>query len=196
MTNLNKSMSYEIKVGDAEKVSTHVMPCKISTEGSINSRQYFFVNRQQDDSIKEFDLVVNSESTKDIRNEPSLKDTKSLEQPDTNLLMSDSDELYITYFRGRRLVGQKLDFEDKYEGLVLPPSSSATTKEINYKCEMIGEDQEDESHMDIKDWGVAYKFKDMYVWDQDTAPDTTMNPWISSIQEWMSFSEMMHNLED
>ncbi|KAK9377995.1 ribonuclease H2 non-catalytic subunit-domain-containing protein [Kockiozyma suomiensis] len=175
-----------------QSVIPHIIPCKIEHDGPANVSKYFKVQE-----LSEAGTNRSSESRTTEKNDRK----KELNEYGKRSI----DDLYESYFRGRKLIGRKIDlFERGYKGFILPQPPDAVTQPFSgyddeeYEYGIQNDDNSDED-LDYQEfeatWIATKEFDKLYVWVQDTAPDMKLNPWVNAIDEWSGFAELVRSFK-
>ncbi|KAK9374275.1 ribonuclease H2, subunit C [Lipomyces chichibuensis] len=189
------------------RVTPHILPCRIHHDGPAKVRRYFQVHPYKSDasrpkvsSAATSPTSITTESVMDI----TSTDSSAEETEVTECGMSRSEEskssphsLHEAYFRGRKLVGQKLVLPEGYKGFLLPiaPSPSGISQQTrSYFYSEDDDEEEDEEQEQEHMWKSEAEFKELFVWNHDVVPDGTSNPWIAGINEWISFTNLVCNV--
>ncbi|KAK9493074.1 ribonuclease H2, subunit C [Lipomyces doorenjongii] len=186
-------------------VTPHILPCKIHHDGPANVRRYFHVHPYKPDasrpkvsSATTSPTRITTESFTDITSTDSSAEETELKEygmngPDESTPSAHS--LHEAYFRGRKLVGQKLVLPEGYKGLILPIAPSPSDIPAQTKSYFYSEDddeEEDEEQEQEHMWKSEAEFKELFVWNHDVIPDGISNPWIAGVNEWISFTNRIH----
>ncbi|CAJ0650647.1 15792_t:CDS:2 [Entrophospora sp. SA101] len=139
-----------------------------------------------DDELKIWEYLVRWGISKgSVINE--LSSSSSLEEKIENR----TDEmLYESFFRGRRLIGKKINLEqNNYEGHIFKESSmitSATSSEMELE-----EEKEQEIVVEkTRNWETVKKFDSFLVWQHNEIPKTSNDQIIKSL-EWIKIANIV-----
>ncbi|ODQ75190.1 hypothetical protein LIPSTDRAFT_1915 [Lipomyces starkeyi NRRL Y-11557] len=187
------------------RVTPHILPCKIHHDGPANVRRYFQVHPYKSDASRPkvssatiCPTSITTESSTDITStdlsaeETEVKDY-GMSRPKESTPSPHS--VHEAYFRGRKLVGQKLVLPEGYKGFILPIAPSPSDILPQTKSYFYSEDddeEEDEEHEQEHMWKSEAEFNELFVWNHDVVPDGISNPWIAGISEWISFTNWIH----
>jgi hypothetical protein len=205
-----------------KRVTPHILPCKVHHDGPANVRRYFQVHPYKSDasrpkvsSATTSLTSIATESFTDITStDSSAEETEvkeyGMSRPEESTPSPHS--LHEAYFRGRKLVGQKLVLPEGYKGIslfmqlsiyaergvnsdstgfILPIAPSPSDLPPQTKSYFYSEDddeEEDEEHEQEHMWKSEAEFNELFVWNHDVVPDGISNPWIAGINEWISFT--------
>lgn len=130
---------------------------------------------------------------------PSAKQTRTgnhrksqvfASQPFWQTIFADSvtDGKRISYFRGRKLHGKALRVPEGYRGIVVdktePPKPQAPRPD---ESEVVDLDAEDEMPLGALD--TKAEFDEMVIWGHESVADTSSDPYIRGVEEWMKVAE-------
>ncbi|KAK7715072.1 hypothetical protein SLS64_003769 [Diaporthe eres] len=111
------------------------------------------------------------------------------------------DEKYIengkrvAYFRGRKLHGKELKVPEGYRGVVVdktePPEPRAPRPD---EPEVVDLDAEDEIPLGALD--TKAEFDEMVIWGHESMADTSSDPYVRGIEEWMKVAKKIHSFEE
>ncbi|KAF2162738.1 hypothetical protein M409DRAFT_26975 [Zasmidium cellare ATCC 36951] len=91
------------------------------------------------------------------------------------------------YFRGRKLLGQKIPLPEKYEGVVL----QKTDKTLPVQKKDEDGDGEDEEDVEVKIMEQNGKFSEIVVLGHEVVPGEE-DDYQKGIEEWVGFAEAIH----
>ncbi|KAG6366907.1 hypothetical protein INS49_001088 [Diaporthe citri] len=101
----------------------------------------------------------------------------------------------VAYFRGRKLHGKELKVPEGYRGVVVdktePPEPRAPRPD---EPEVVDLDAEDEMPLGALD--TRAEFDEMVIWGHESMADTSSDPYVRGIEEWMKVAEKIHSYEE
>lgn len=101
-----------------------------------------------------------------------------------------SDDTRTAYFRGRKLQGKTVKLPQECRGVVverqigIPQTSTA-------QPEVVDLENDDEPAAEIGTMQVTAEFDEMVVWSHEVLPDTTSDPYIRSVDEWLQVADQV-----
>ncbi|KAK9450831.1 ribonuclease H2, subunit C [Limtongia smithiae] len=172
-----------------EQVAVHVVPCKINHDGRANTRRHFKVRRYTPEKRHDRDTTQSQAA-----NAEGAQSDAHGDKDDTV-----SGELRETHFRGRRFLGQHVPLPKGYTGLILPPAQHgqcAKSLEVHAKYSVYDDESSDDAGSSGElMWEPTASFSSITVWGHDIVPDGAESPWISGVQQWIAFANIMHGEE-
>ncbi|KAI1149562.1 ribonuclease H2, subunit C [Nemania diffusa] len=105
------------------------------------------------------------------------------------------DGLQTAYLRGRKLHGKVLKLPEGYRGMVVEqtdvkPGISTKQEQTDGDVEMV-ENPEDQLKVGAMKGKAA--FGELMVWGHESTSDSTGDPYVRGIEEWIAFAEEIHS---
>lgn len=101
----------------------------------------------------------------------------------------------MAYFRGRKLHGKALKVPEGYRGVVVdktePPEPRAPRPD---EPEVVDLDAEDEMPLGMLD--TKAEFDEIVIWGHESMADTTSDPYVRGVQEWMKVAEKVRKVRE
>ncbi|KAH7163603.1 ribonuclease H2 non-catalytic subunit-domain-containing protein [Dactylonectria estremocensis] len=103
------------------------------------------------------------------------------------------DGTKTSYFRGRKLQGKSIKMPAQYRGVVVQKTKDETFPAAEPADLVEGEDPSER----VGGMKVMAEFDEMVVWDHGNANDSTGDPYIRSMEEWLQVADQVrrHPLE-
>lgn len=106
-----------------------------------------------------------------------------------------TDGKRVAYFRGRKLHGKALKVPEGYRGVVVdktePPEPRAPRPD---EPEVVDLDAEDDMPLGTLD--TKAEFDEIVIWGHESMADTTSDPYVRGVQEWMEVAEKVRKLRE
>ncbi|KAL1902299.1 hypothetical protein Sste5346_001275 [Sporothrix stenoceras] len=109
------------------------------------------------------------------------------------------------YFRGRKLHGQPVKLPADYRGVVGvrrdSPREQARANNTSAPEEVVdvdataAEQEAQRQRLDTGSLSVLAEFDEVVVWGHQSTADATTDPYVRSMDEWVSLSEKIHSYE-
>ena len=101
--------------------------------------------------------------------------------------MPTADGTRVAYFRGRKLHGKVAKLPENYMGVVFEKSEETAEEEKDTK----GQDSQPTGTLATKG-----TFDELIFWGHESIGDSTSDPLIRGVEEWISVSEKIHSGKD
>ncbi|KAH8750745.1 ribonuclease H2, subunit C [Diaporthe sp. PMI_573] len=105
------------------------------------------------------------------------------------------DDKRVAYFRGRKLHGKALRVPEGYRGVVVdktePPKPQAPRPD---EPEVVDLEAEDE--MPLGALETKAEFDEIVIWGHESVADTSSDPYVRGVEEWMEVAEKIHSYEE
>ncbi|RYO80061.1 hypothetical protein DL766_008315 [Monosporascus sp. MC13-8B] len=98
-----------------------------------------------------------------------------------------------TYFRGRKLHGKTMKLPEGYHGSVVEksqPGPEKRSREEMTKDIELQEEQDDP--IEVGAMRGKSTFDEVVVWGHETTAESGADPYVRSMEEWISFAEQIH----
>ncbi|KAF9881619.1 ribonuclease h2 subunit c [Colletotrichum karsti] len=95
----------------------------------------------------------------------------------------------VAYFRGRKLHGTTVKLPEQYKGVVMEKSD----KVENRRHEVDEEVEQEEERVDVGAMDIKTEFDEMVVWGHEASAEAGSDPYVRSIEEWLSIAEQIHS---
>ncbi|KAI1413802.1 ribonuclease H1 small subunit [Hypoxylon sp. FL1857] len=103
------------------------------------------------------------------------------------------DQMKTAYLRGRKLHGKAVKLPEGYYGSVVEKSEvkkSEDSKEMVEDVEIV-EDPNDQ--LEIGAMQGKATFDELMVWNHEALANSSENPYLRGMEEWISFAEQIHS---
>lgn len=101
----------------------------------------------------------------------------------------------MAYFRGRKLHGNALKVPEGYRGVVVdktePPEPRAPRPD---EPEVVDLDAEDEMPLGTLD--TKAEFDEIVIWGHESMADTSSDPYVRGVEEWMKVAEKVRRVHE
>ncbi|RYP72050.1 hypothetical protein DL769_004537 [Monosporascus sp. CRB-8-3] len=105
----------------------------------------------------------------------------------------DQDGQRTAYFRGRKLHGKAMKLPEGYYGSVVekgePKPEERSREEMAEDVEL---QQEQYDPIEVGAMRGKSTFDEVVVWGHEATADSSVDPYVRSIEEWISFAEQIH----
>ncbi|ETS75905.1 hypothetical protein PFICI_12849 [Pestalotiopsis fici W106-1] len=104
------------------------------------------------------------------------------------------DNLKTAYIRGRKLHGKTVKLPAGYYGSVV--EKGETKRETPGSTDAVNGNLDDEELADpieIAPLSSKADFDDLVIWGHESTADSATDPYLRSMEEWVSFSEQLHS---
>lgn len=106
-----------------------------------------------------------------------------------------TDGKRVAYFRGRKLHGKALKVPEGYRGVVVdktePPEPRAPRPD---EPEVVDLDAEDEMPLGTLD--TKAEFDEIVIWGHESMADTSSDPYVRGVEEWMKVAEKVRRVHE
>lgn len=99
----------------------------------------------------------------------------------------DTDNLKTAYIRGRKLHGKTVQLPAGYYGSVV--EKGETKREQPEPSDAMDEVEELADPIEIAPLNSKADFDDLVIWGHESTADSATDPYLRSMEEWVSFSE-------
>ena len=182
----------------------NLMPFHINYTGPAAVSMFFHVEKmmkaeegeEKEEEVKEQndkkDVVVVEEGNPVQTQKPtSILDVS----PDTSILKN-TDNRFVSSFRGRTIHGLNVDVPTGYTGLLLhdDPQSTTTTTTVSHVDRVLNRDAQDDNDFEMEEETPLRKlipqstFSSFTLWHSDRAVDETRDEYYRTLTEWMALS--------
>ncbi|KAI0432069.1 ribonuclease H2, subunit C [Xylaria sp. FL1042] len=106
------------------------------------------------------------------------------------------DGLPTAYFRGRKLHGKAVKLPEGYYGVVVektdakPQASSTEQEPTDEDVEVI---ENPEGQLEVGAMKGKAAFDELTIWGHESASDSTADPYVRGMEEWIAFAEEIHS---
>ncbi|KAI0131813.1 ribonuclease H2 non-catalytic subunit-domain-containing protein [Xylariales sp. AK1849] len=123
-----------------------------------------------------------------IHHDGDIDTTESYWDPAEN-----QDNMKTAYFRGRKLHGKTISLPEGYYGSVV--EKGETRREVPAQDELDDdvEVQEMPEAIEVAPLNGKAHFDDIVVWGHESTADASADPYVRSIEEWISFADQIHS---
>ncbi|KAF3014772.1 hypothetical protein E8E14_010736 [Neopestalotiopsis sp. 37M] len=104
------------------------------------------------------------------------------------------DNLKTAYIRGRKLHGKTVQLPAGYYGSVV--EKGETKREQPEPSDAMDEVEELADPIEIAPLNSKADFDDLVIWGHESTADSATDPYLRSMEEWVSFSEKLHSYSD
>ncbi|KAF7518005.1 hypothetical protein G7054_g13598 [Neopestalotiopsis clavispora] len=105
-----------------------------------------------------------------------------------------TDNLKTAYIRGRKLHGKTVQLPAGYYGSVV--EKGETKREQPEPSDTMDEVEELADPIEIAPLNSKADFDDLVIWGHESTADSATDPYLRSMEEWVSFSEKLHSYSD
>ncbi|KAI0817155.1 ribonuclease H2, subunit C [Xylaria sp. FL0064] len=106
------------------------------------------------------------------------------------------DGLQTAYFRGRKLHGKAVKLPEGYYGVVVekthakPQTSSTEQEQTDDDVEII---EKSDNQPEVGAMKGKATFDKLMIWGHESTSDSTADPYVRGMEEWIAFSEEIHS---
>ncbi|KAH7171516.1 ribonuclease H2 non-catalytic subunit-domain-containing protein [Dactylonectria macrodidyma] len=104
---------------------------------------------------------------------------------------STDDGTKTAYFRGRKLQGKSIKLPAQYRGIVVQKTKDDALPAAEPVDLVEGEDPPEQ----VGAMKVIAEFDEMVVWDHGNVNDSTGDPYIRSMEEWLQVANQIHSFQ-
>ncbi|CAJ2512241.1 Uu.00g052560.m01.CDS01 [Anthostomella pinea] len=112
------------------------------------------------------------------------------EQPLTRI--DEEDGTNTAYLRGRKLHGKLVKLPQGYYGSVVEKSEAKPEPSRHEVAEDATPQEEPEDQLQVGAMQGKAAFDEMMIWDHESSADSSADPYVRSMEEWVTFTEQMH----
>lgn len=102
------------------------------------------------------------------------------------------DQTKTAYLRGRKLYGKAVKLPEGYYGSVVEKSELKQSEEPKEMAEDV-EIQGIEDQLEIGTMEGKATFNELTVWNHETLANSSEDPYLRGMEEWISFAEQIHS---
>lgn len=202
--------------------TANVLPCRIKYTGPTDASPHLWnpqstttaiINPDDDDTSVENDQDQDQSNKQNVDSDTATN-SKGQESSITT---------HTSYFRGRRLLGTRVQLPQGYTGHILAPSKPSTAATTTAAAATVlsqkqreaaarhlygdedddeddGQGVEDESEdeedaIDVTNWESSAQFQDVMLWNHEVPVEVANDGIVRGIREWIGFSHVMHGLD-
>ncbi|KAI0177961.1 ribonuclease H2, subunit C [Pestalotiopsis sp. NC0098] len=105
----------------------------------------------------------------------------------------DADNTKTAYIRGRKLHGKTVKLPSGYYGSVAEKGETKREMPASDAIDNTSELEELPEPMEIAPLSSKAQFDDLVIWGHESSADSATDPYLRSMEEWISFSEQIHS---
>ncbi|KAI0006788.1 ribonuclease H2, subunit C [Xylariaceae sp. FL0662B] len=102
------------------------------------------------------------------------------------------DQIKTAYLRGRKLYGKAVKLPDGYYGAVVE-KSEPKSKTPRHEDDAELQEESDDQQLEAGAMQGKTSFEEVIVWGHESTADSSSDPYVRSMEEWIAFAEQIHS---
>ncbi|KAF2672008.1 ribonuclease H1 small subunit [Microthyrium microscopicum] len=105
---------------------------------------------------------------------------------------TETDGKDTVHYRGRKMFGKAVNLPESYEGKLL----KITNEKVEERQDPMDVDEDGSEADDTEQTFAAVEvsqFDKMMVWSHGTVPESSEDPYVKGVEEWISMAEAIHS---
>ncbi|KAJ2987082.1 hypothetical protein NUW58_g4702 [Xylaria curta] len=107
------------------------------------------------------------------------------------------DNSHTAYLRGRKLHGRSVKLPEGYHGVAVETTDAKL--EVSREQDPIDEDVETTENpgnqLEVGVMKGRAAFNELMIWGHESTSDSTVDPYVRGMEEWIAFAEEIHSFE-